>query len=186
MSTITYQIPHSTGKFLRGADPNPAEVSRGAFSGIIYRISHREIEAADIGRFLHHFGENTDKHWLRQHRNNVRFSLDGYSEDQREIYEIPEIRAYYSHLNDGIPTWSFFGDLTTPNLIAVVACMASIRSIRKTPDSVLVTIDTAEVHYLLTRSLPSAAMLYHFSGIAPKSAVRRLQQVAAYLGFNGG
>src|SRR5436190_11509465 len=41
----------------------------------------------------------------------VRFAVDGYDDDPREIYTIPEIRDFYAAFHTAWPYWLYFCDL---------------------------------------------------------------------------
>lgn len=183
MSTITYCIPRGAGKFLCGPDPSPAEAATGNFEGILCGVSRRDVEACNTDRLVDLFGKATHPDILRQHRSNVRISVDGFSSDAREIYEIDEIRDFFTRLKSRYPCWSFFGDLNTPNLLAVVACMVPIHSIRIDSKSSLVTVDSLDIRSVFEHSLSASGLLLRASQINKGTGVDHAKVLADYLGI---
>ena len=54
--------------------------------------------------------------------NSVALMIDGYNHDPREIYTIPEVRAFYKQLWEVWPYWLYFCNLDTENLMMMVMC----------------------------------------------------------------
>jgi hypothetical protein len=48
--------------------------------------------------------------------------IEGYDDDPREIYAIPEVRAFYKQLWQRWPYWLYFCNLDTENLMMMVMC----------------------------------------------------------------
>lgn len=87
----------------------------------IYRISRCAVESLDCNAFITAHGT-----WpmlkgkaLRQLKNSLIIEVDGYNDDPREIYSIPEVRAYFQKLHELWPWWSFFC-YTGGNYLAVL------------------------------------------------------------------
>jgi hypothetical protein len=80
---------------------------------ILLQFSGLAIEAGDFSEFLETFGLEhlPTGPALRPFFNSVAFVADGFDEDQREIYEILEIRAFYRSFRQAWPFWFFACDL---------------------------------------------------------------------------
>jgi hypothetical protein len=72
-------------------------------------ISKRQVETSDYSEIV-----ETLKSLLetpikaKQFKENVDISFDGYDQDTRELFEIPEVRNYIFDLDNQFPFWLFF------------------------------------------------------------------------------
>jgi len=101
---------------------------------ILFQFSRLAIEAGDFGEFLETFGLEhlPTGPALRPFFNSFGFVADGFDEDRREIYEIPEIRAFYRSFRQAWPFWFFACDLELPSLQAMTfCCLPSLRVVRR-------------------------------------------------------
>ena len=91
---------------------------------ILYQFSRDRVEAGDAKDFLSRFGKSslpTGKK-LGAMMDSVALMIGGYDHDTREIYAIPEARAFYKQLWEVWPYWLFFCNLDTENLMMMVMC----------------------------------------------------------------
>jgi len=91
---------------------------------ILYQFSRDRVEAGDAKDFLSRFGKfrvPVGKQ-LQGMMNSVALMIDGYNHDPREIYAIPEVRAFYKQLWEVWPYWLYFCNLDTENLMMMVMC----------------------------------------------------------------
>jgi hypothetical protein len=89
---------------------------------ILYQFSRDRVEAGDATDFLSRFNRcslPTGKK-LEVMMNGMALMIDGYNHDHREIYAIPEVRAFYKQLWKGWPYWLFFCNLDSENLMMMV------------------------------------------------------------------
>ena len=73
-------------------------------------VSRRDVETGDITdilRSLSHLISATEI--ARLYRERVDISFEGY-EDRRELWEIPEVRAFVHKVDDKFPYWLYFLD----------------------------------------------------------------------------
>ena len=71
--------------------------------------------AAALSRVL------TDRSAVQRYQGRVDLSFHGYSDDPRELYEIPEVRRFCEKLDEVFPYWFYF--LSTERVILkIVAC----------------------------------------------------------------
>jgi hypothetical protein len=63
-------------------------------------------------------------------RGRVDFSIDGYSADPRELYEIREVREYVAALDASFPYWFWFLDPGTSSLLIIAASCCDCQSAR--------------------------------------------------------
>ena len=88
---------------------------------------HREqIQAYDLESslsFLRTLVPLRDPQYVWSWKCNLSVSVNGYDDDPRELYEIPEVRRYLQGLDQEWPFWFFF--LTPPSIQQVGMCLAS-------------------------------------------------------------
>ena len=91
---------------------------------ICYQFSRDRVEAGDAKDFLSRFGKfrvPVGKQ-LQGMMNSLALMIEGYDDDPREIYAIPEVRAFYKQLWQRWPYWLYFCNLDTENLMMMVMC----------------------------------------------------------------
>ena len=98
---------------------------------IVYVTTREEIEKQDISRMLSNFGPQQSKQKLRQLHGRIIFTVDGY-DTAGDIFDIPEVRKYYSLVHRTWPSWLFSSCLASPSLrviaLAVIPNMSIIHS----------------------------------------------------------
>jgi hypothetical protein len=98
-----------------------------------YQFSREMVEHGDFSHFLERFAPDKlprGKH-LAKMKGSLSFFVDGYNNDQRELYEIEEVRTFYSRLFDAWPYWLYFCTLETESLAMMVACrIANLKSFK--------------------------------------------------------
>ena len=82
------------------------------FGMIVLNISREEIELFDHTRVLEFLEDVKEKALLYEGK--INFSITDYDEDQRELYEIDEVREYFDFLDRCFPYWFFFLIRTLP------------------------------------------------------------------------
>jgi hypothetical protein len=60
-------------------------------------------------------------------RGRVSLTFDGYERDQREIWEIPEIRSFVKKLHAEWPSWMFFISNSNYSFTALFQCLVKVR-----------------------------------------------------------
>jgi hypothetical protein len=91
---------------------------------ICYQFSRDRVEAGDAKDFLSRFGKfrvPVGKQ-LQGMMNSLVLMIEGYDDDPREIYAIPEVRTFYQQLWQRWPYWLYFCHLDTENLMMMVMC----------------------------------------------------------------
>jgi hypothetical protein len=91
---------------------------------ICYQFSRDRVEAGDAQDFLSRFGKfrvPVGKQ-LQGMMNSLALMIEGYDDDPREIYAIPEVSTFYQQLWQRWPYWLYFCNLDTENLMMMVMC----------------------------------------------------------------
>jgi len=151
--------------------------------GIFFVISREEIENGDISRIIGDHGPQVTKKKLRQLQNRVHFTVDGYDDDPRELFEIPEVREYYLLAHRIWGGWSYFADIRSDCLKMVACCLLNnLTAIKRDGDQCLnVRVRQDELLAWFVECLQTAAIIHARVGLTPKAGVNQLQGVANYL-----
>ena len=96
---------------------------------VIFVITREEAETGDVSRlqdFFHMFEAAPDV--LPNIRNKLVLAVNGWDDDQREVYEIPEVRNWYSKAEKSVLGWSYYLDLESrySTLMAFMACTCKV------------------------------------------------------------
>src|SRR5688572_23993481 len=59
---------------------------------------------------------------LTTYRERVEIRFDGFNEDRRELWEIPEVRSFVDRLDEEFPFWLYFLTREGTGLLAVSRC----------------------------------------------------------------
>jgi hypothetical protein len=101
---------------------------------LLYTFTRAEVEQLDFTRF-----EQTFAHWpqlwareLREKINSLTLLVDGFDNHPEEIYQIPQVRAFYQALHRRWPWWAYFLCLETNSLPLAYLCLVDIVSTVKT------------------------------------------------------
>ncbi len=116
--------------------------------------------------------------------------IEGYDDDPREIYAIPEVRAFYQQLWERWPYWLFFCNLDTENLMTMVmCCLDSLDALKvKGRDQVNVSIDPLEVVRFISGGFGSMNEMCERAGMNERQIFDRTKAVFEYfnLPFDAG
>ncbi len=173
---------------LRQITASPLPASSGGetpdVSITLYVATRAEVEKLDTDRFLATFGPKLRKKKLLKLRGNVHFVIDGYDDTSDEIYEIAEVRRYYSRLHELLPCWLFYGHLGFSSLRAVMLCILPNIWMVRSPERILLEISKADTLIFIRQSLPVAARLFKKAGVSIEGANEQLRSTARLLGIS--
>ena len=104
-------------KFQEGVDADWLRV-------VVYRA---EVEANDVSRTAAVLSRVlADRSAVQRYRGRVDLSFHGYSNDPRELYEIPEVRRFCEKLDEAFPYWFYFLSTERVMLRVVACCLCSV------------------------------------------------------------
>ena len=120
-------------------------------------VSRETVEAGDIAPALGSLSaliesRETARHFLGQ----VDLAIDGYNDDPRELFEVPEVRAYLAALDEQFPYWFPFLSLDTEALKLVTFSLCDIERVA----SGLVEIDPEDLRDFLVRHFGAMNRLF--------------------------
>ena len=79
---------------------------RGSF--VAYEISRHEIENCAVDRLIHDLRVDPANPLIHAGSGRVVFFCEGYDDDPREIYEIPEFQSFIRKANESTPCWMYY------------------------------------------------------------------------------
>ena len=100
---------------------------------VFYKFSRAKVERGDFGHFLGLYApaKLPAGRRLRKLMNSLIFLVEGFDDDPREIYAIPEIRQFYSAFHDAWPYWLYFCNVETDALRTMaLCCLSSIAAVK--------------------------------------------------------
>jgi hypothetical protein len=104
-------------------------------------VRRRHVRTKDVRLHLALFGEDCPTEEIKRLRDGVIMTVAGYDADPREVYEIPEVRNYWTKVQSQCPNILFFAaSRYPPALQAIFACMASRLEITRQKDSELIRV----------------------------------------------
>ena len=151
---------------------------------ILYQFSRDRVEARDAKDFLSKFGKSslpTGKK-LESMMNSVALMIDGYNHDPREIYAIPEVRAFYKQLWEVWPYWLYFCNLETENLMMMVmCCLESLDALKvKGQSQVKVSISPLDVVRFISGGFVPMNEMCERAGMSERQIFERTKAVFEY------
>lgn len=152
---------------------------------IVYVTTREEVERRDLSRFFANFGPKQSRQKLRQLRGRIIFTVDGYDELADEVFEIPDIRAYYSALHAKWPCWLFAACLASASLHVIALSVIPTLSVVRFRNECHISVPESEFCAFFMHSLPAAALLHHRAGISKQYGALYLKIAARHLGIAG-
>ncbi len=101
-----------------------------------YVIEHPDILNKDTHYFLKFWdiGRIAKANRLHDMFGKVRFMVDGYNDDERELFEISEVRNFLSQLTDKWPYFFYAADLEDRFLNYLIKCLVPRLSVVRAPN----------------------------------------------------
>jgi hypothetical protein len=95
---------------------------------LIFEVSYEDIESGDITTVLTALrGFLESRNTVVGGKRRVTVLFEGYDDDPRDVYDIPEIRRYAKALDDAFPYWFYFASLHDGSTLQVFAlCLCRV------------------------------------------------------------
>ena len=151
---------------------------------ICYQFSRDLVEAGDAKNFLSRFGKfrvPVGKQ-LQGMMNSLALMIEGYDDDPREIYAIPEVRTFYQQLWQRWPYWLYFCNLDTENLMMMVmCCLDSLDALKvQGQPQVQVQINPLEVVQFISGGFVPMNEMCERAGMSERQIFERTKAVFGY------
>ena len=91
---------------------------------VILMFSRRQVEAGDVDEPLQFLRRLTaDRHTALEFCGRISLVVDGYNDDPRELFEIPDVRAYIKRLDQEWRYWFFFLSQADESIKLLESCL---------------------------------------------------------------
>lgn len=156
---------------------------------VVFHISRPEIDACNIASVLERLLVLIDSpENVLLYRESVTFFVTGYDQDERELAEIPEVRAYFKRLAADWPHWLWFLARGCGALPLLICCLCSVVVHRSHIPGIFTTefIDPKQVQCVLLDLVGRGNALFSAMNIsfelADESLESALQEVVGTIG----
>jgi len=96
----------------------------GVAEPVILMFSRRQVETCDIDEPLELLRSLTaDRRTAIEFCGRISLVVDGYNDDPRELFEVPEVRAYIKRLDLAWPYWFFFLSQADESIKLLESCL---------------------------------------------------------------
>jgi hypothetical protein len=104
---------------------------------IFFGIPHDDVQACDtttVLTALNSFLETQER--VAWGRGRITLIFEGFDDDPRDVWNIPEIRRYIEKLDEQFPYWFYFADLDAHTLKVLALCLCRVVKVGNgsTPD----------------------------------------------------
>lgn len=153
---------------------------------VCYGFNRKSVEARDAARFLNLYWREGNSFGItaRNSMNCFTFYVNGYDEDPREAFKIPDVRAFYQDFREGWPYWFLACDLATPSLfVMVLSCLRTV-TVTRVPGRDRIRMDwaTSEMRAFIDRELGRMDSQCRAAGFSPEEIERRRRLLLDYFG----
>jgi len=153
---------------------------------VIYEISRSEVENALVGRLVQDLRVGADNRLIHGGPGHCVFSVSGYDDDPRELWQIPEFRSYIKRANkEGIP-WLYYASIESRWLQVVALCLVDNAATltNTTTQRTRMAFDGHGLYNFLHEQIDPFLALCETAGVPPGDAEKRMAEVCASFGMN--
>jgi hypothetical protein len=154
---------------------------------IVYQFSRDKVERGDFTAFLAQFGRQQlpSGAALADLLGGFAFTVDGYDDDPREIYAIPEVRKFYAAFHRAWPYWLYFCDLNQDSLkTMVMCCLPSLAAVSKQGGPLVgVQLDPMELLRFVAEDFEPMNQMCERAELSERAIYDRTKEVMEFFGF---
>ena len=154
---------------------------------ILYQFGREKVEKGDFSAFLDRFGtpQLPEGSALAKMMGGMAFMVEGYDQDPREIYAIPEVRRFYASFHAQWPYWLYFCDLNQDALkTMVMCCLPSLASVARSGRPLVgVTLDPMELLRFVAKDFNPMNEMCDRAGLSERTIYDRSKAVMEFFGF---
>lgn len=141
------------------------------YDAVVFVFDRARVERGDIGDTLGQLNTLSDNpENVRRFAGRVFFMFDGYNDDPRQIYQIPEARTFFSKITSLLPLWAHYlhRDPETVGIAYLLLCQSE--PFYENSKRVSVSIDTPEANDLTRRLVSAATGLHALHGLTEEES----------------
>lgn len=142
----------------------------GVTEPVVLMISRRQVESADIASVLTKlkpFLAAREDAW--RYRGQMTLVVDGYNEEQRELIDIPEVRAFLQLFNERWPYWAFFFNQVDDSIKLLSCCVCGANF----PGGGVIEIDGTKLVEFLRRGFGGMNLIFDKFGF-PEDELKKI------------
>jgi len=123
-------------------------------------IGRDQVETFDVSDVRSFFDRIQSTRELAAHcQGKIELSFHGYDNDHRELYEVPEVRAFVSILSEALPELFFFANTgdRCQGLKTIAMCLTEVKKLSDAPNAqnqIQVEVSTANIAFFMQRHWP--------------------------------
>jgi hypothetical protein len=158
---------------------------------VFYQFSRSKVERGDFSHFLNLYGRDKlpSGGRLRRMMGTFLFAIEGYDDDPREIYTIPEVRSFYRAFWETWPYWFFFTCLLENDALKpmTLCCLddLSATQVDGQPMS-CASLDLEALESFLAMGFTHLDEIGEQAGMFPDRVAARKQEVQEFFGLAEG
>lgn len=118
---------------------------------------------------------------VRDYANKIDVVFDGYEEDSREVYSVPEVRLFVKKLTQKFPFWLHYCTKESEGLKTILFCLMPIITVNVVDGKSYTEIDSTELNKVVLELFGFMNQLYAEWGFSAEENSRTTHAVAAYL-----
>lgn len=144
-------------------------------------ITRPELETGNISDTLTVLQSPLDdrRNILRQ-QNKIRVFVNGYDDDPRELWDIPEVRAFYRKLDEKFPYWFWFCDKGAVSLKVISDCLYQPSGKAEEGKQAAALVDDAELDKFMRRHYQAIDELCKDFNIPDAERLKVLEAIENY------
>lgn len=143
---------------------------------VVMLITRQEVDELNIGSAVDRLLEMSDHpERAASFAGSVVFSIDGFNEDRRELYEVPAVRDYFKALDEAWPLMGYFAATDLENeLLMQLALLTPVRVYRSN-GQVGLSLDRSSVSKQIQRWRQAMAVLSEqHGGVVARKVTERM------------
>jgi len=149
-----------------------------SFDFIVLDFDRGDIESADTGGVMGILTQLLERDAAMKFCERVDVCCTGYDSDSRELWEIPEVRAFVQRLDRQFPYWCYFLARNGEGLLWLTYCLYPIA---RTQDEKKRLWFPAIAKYIEGQGIPQMTALCRYVGCSDEEAVRLTNDAVNYL-----
>lgn len=146
---------------------------------LVMEFSRREVTSGLIGDALDRLLTLSDSpEHVRRFANGLTFVFQGFDQDPREIYEIPECRAYIQQLTRQWPYWFHFLERAGPSFSSLLCMLCEVKVSGRSKSNIATSFMNAEeVGCVVMRLFDGMNLLYEQHEFTDAENIAMTEQV---------
>ena len=149
---------------------------------IVLVIERAQVERQDTGELLKALLPMAlTAETVREFAGRLQVVFDGYNDDPRETYLVPEIRQFIATVTQSFPYWFHFCDKTDDSMFVIMMCQIPITSSQTKDGIARTTLQASGMSALIGELFAAVNGLYACFGLSRDEQSTMTRQVGEYI-----